>query len=428
MSDDVLYAFLGETPVGVFLKDPNGVVHFRYNDEYRWTVDPTPISLSMPLIQNEHIGKAPENFLEALVPESPQAREEAARLHHARSTVAFDLLQSIGFDATGALRLSTTPQLPVENDSLFPISDAEIATRLRTAAPTGLQPATATEHWSVAGQQGKIALRLHHGSWYVTNGIARTTHIIKPGITTLPLQAFDEHLTMRIAAALGLHVANTEFRLFDGVPAIISERYDRRIADDGRVQALHQEDFTQALGLPASLKYEEHNGPTSEAYAAMLRTHGLPGQAESNIRAFIDGILVSYLLGATDSHAKNYSLLLDGESVRLAPLYDLASIFPYLGHGRLAASVTLAMNIGGRRNLLQLRRKHLERFADRMDMDGNQIIRRFATLVRLLPDAFESAVQSNHDTIALIGAQQFIEDYRKRITMTYDDAASWLDW
>lgn len=381
----------------------------------------------MPLIQNEHVGKVPENFLEALVPESPQAREEAARLHHARSTAAFDLLQAIGFDATGALRLSATPQLPVENDSLIPISDAEIAARLRAAAPTGLQPATAAEHWSIAGQQGKIALRLHHGSWYITNGIARTTHIIKPGITTLPLQAFDEHLTMRVATALGLRVANTEFRLFSDVPAIISERYDRRITDDGRVQALHQEDFTQALGLPASLKYEEHNGPTSEAYATMLRTHGLPGQAESNIRAFVDGILVSYLLGATDSHAKNYSLLLDGESVQLAPLYDLASIFPYLGHGRLAASATLAMNIGGRRNLLQLRRKHLERFAVRMNMDRDQIIHRFVTLVQRLPDAFESAVQSNHDAIALIGAQQFIEDYRKRIIMAYDDAASWLD-
>ena len=80
----------------------------------------------------------------------------------------------------------------------------------------------------------------------------------------------------------------------------------------------------------------------------MLRKHGLPGQAESNIRAFTDGILASYLVGATDSHAKNYSLLLDGASVRLAPLYDLASVFPYLGHGKQIINATLAMNIGGR--------------------------------------------------------------------------------
>lgn len=193
-----------------------------------------------------------------------------------------------------------------------------------------------------------------------------------------------------------------------------------------RVTALHQEDFTQALGIPSSLKYEEHNGPTSNAYAEMLRKHGLPGQAESNIRAFTDGILASYLVGATDSHAKNYSLLLDGASVRLAPLYDLASVFPYLGHGKQIINATLAMNIGGRRDLLRLRRKHLERFAQRMGLDEESVILRFHTLVDRLPEAFDSTVQPAHDVIASIGAQEFIDSYRKRIMMVYDDAMSWM--
>ena len=90
---------------------------------------------------------------------------------------------------------------------------------------------------------------------------------------------------MRIVEAMGIPVAHTSFHIFDGVPAIISERYDRIVSANGTVTALHQEDFTQALGIPSSLKYEEHNGPTSNAYAEMLRKHGLPGQAESNIRA-----------------------------------------------------------------------------------------------------------------------------------------------
>ena len=140
-------------------------------------------------------GDIPRNFLEALVPESPQARDEAMRLHHARSTSAFDLLQAIGFDATGALRLSADPHLPIDDDSLIPISDSQIANRLRAAAPTGIQSASVDEHWSVAGQQGKIALRNRNGSWFSTTGIARTTHIIKPGIPTLPHQAFNEHIT-----------------------------------------------------------------------------------------------------------------------------------------------------------------------------------------------------------------------------------------
>lgn len=427
--DDVLYAFLNETLVGRFLRTSNGAILFAYDDDHRWSPSPTPISLSMPITQAEHSGNAPINFLEALVPESPQARDEAQRLHHARSTSAFDLLRAIGFDATGALRLSAAPELPHNDDTLSPIGDHEIAERLIAAAPTGLQPAGAGEHWSVAGQQGKIALRLSHGKWFTTQGIARTTHIIKPGIPALPHQAFDEHFTMRIAATMGLDVAHTSFRLFEGVPAIVIERYDRQVtesADGETVTALHQEDLTQALGISASQKYEEHNGPTSDMYAAMLRRNGLPSQGEDNVRALADGILVSYLLGATDSHAKNYSLLLNGSSVRLAPLYDLASAFPYIGHGQTPISTTLAMNIGGRRDLLQLRRKHLTRFAERLELDSEQLINRFAALMNRLPGAFDLAVQKNRTEIELIHAQDLIDAYHARIAMTVRDAESWL--
>lgn len=135
MSENTLNAFLGETPIGQFRRTNDGSIIFQYHDSYRWSQSPTPISLSMPITAAEYSGDIPRNFLEALVPESPQARDEAMRLHHARSTSAFDLLQAIGFDATGALRLSADPHLPVDDDSLIPISDSQIANRLRAAAP-----------------------------------------------------------------------------------------------------------------------------------------------------------------------------------------------------------------------------------------------------------------------------------------------------
>ena len=52
----------------------------------------------------------------------------------------------------------------------------------------------------------------------------------------------------------------------------------------------------------------------------------------------------SLLIAGTDAHAKNYSLLLAGNQIRLAPLYDIASILPYDdsdGH-----KVKLAMKVG----------------------------------------------------------------------------------
>ena len=54
------------------------------------------------------------------------------------------------------------------------------------------------------------------------------------------------------------------------------------------------------------------------------------------------------------------------------------------------------------------------------------MILRFHTLVDRLPEAFDSTVQPAHDVIASIGAQEFIDSYRKRIMMVYDDAMSWM--
>ncbi len=47
------------------------------------------------------------------------------------------------------------------------------------------------------------------------------------------------------------------------------------------------------------------------------------------VRRFADALIWNWLIAGTDAHAKNYSLLLAGDQVRLAPLYDIASALPY---------------------------------------------------------------------------------------------------
>lgn len=231
---------------------------------------------------------------------------------------------------------------------------------------------------------------------------------------------------MSIARHMGLNVAQTDFSVFGETPAVVVTRFDRRIMPDGSVQALHQVDFTQALGVRTERKYEEYGGPLAEQYALMLREHDVYGEGERNVRGFADGIMASYLLGATDSHAKNYSLLLNGSHVTLAPLYDFASVFPYLASGLRGVSSTLAMTIGGQRKLLQLRSKHLHRFADRMKLDRSAVVNRFAALAAALPDAFDEAVEDNRDKLGLLAAPHFVDDFRTRLELTLADAATWL--
>jgi serine/threonine-protein kinase HipA len=61
------------------------------------------------------------------------------------------------------------------------------------------------------------------------------------------------------------------------------------------------------------------------------------------VRRFADALIWKRLIGGTDAHAKNYSILLAADQARLAPLYDIASALPY---GRHERKLRLAMRSG----------------------------------------------------------------------------------
>lgn len=59
-----------------------------------------------------------------------------------------------------------------------------------------------------------------------------------------------------------------------------------------------------------------------------------------------------WVIAGTDAHA-NYSVLIGrGGELRLAPLYDIASFLPYVGHG--LRKLKLAMKIGGTYRLREI--------------------------------------------------------------------------
>jgi serine/threonine-protein kinase HipA len=57
------------------------------------------------------------------------------------------------------------------------------------------------------------------------------------------------------------------------------------------------------------------------------------------------------IAGCTDAHAKNYSLILEGNQVRLAPLYDLVT---YAGYWDGESTLMSAMSVGGKYALEQI--------------------------------------------------------------------------
>ncbi|MFX5693309.1 HipA domain-containing protein, partial [Acinetobacter baumannii] len=79
---------------------------------------------------------------------------------------------------------------------------------------------------------------------------------------------------------------------------------------------------------PPTHKYENEGGPGVSAIAGLLRENSR-APAE-DVQTFLDAVALNWLIGGTDAHAKNYSILIGAAGrVRLAPLYDVASILPY---------------------------------------------------------------------------------------------------
>jgi serine/threonine-protein kinase HipA len=273
------------------------------------------------------------------------------------------------------------------------LTDTDIAARLREFRTTPGAWTVPGDRWSLAGAQSKFALaRNRKGEWTQPSGSAASTHIIKPGIDTFRHHALNEHICLSAARLLGISAAHTEFVDFAGETAVVITRYDRRREAKGRVVRIHQEDACQALSVYPHRKYEAQGGPTAKAIADMLWEHAT--RAREDVLRFAEAIVLNYLLGAPDAHAKNYSVLLAGGQVRLAPLYDVASGLPY---DALSADQEIdrsAMGIGGKKAFGTVAGRHWDRFSRECRLEAEEVRAMVTRLGQDLPDALDAAFQS----------------------------------
>jgi serine/threonine-protein kinase HipA len=208
---------------------------------------------------------------------------------------------------------------------------------------------------SIAGAQEKTALLYWKKRWHKPLGTTATTHILKPQIGRLPNgldlsnSVENEYLCLKLTAALGLPSAEVEMATFEGKRVLLVERFDRRWTKDKRLLRLPQEDCCQALSVPPTLKYENEGGPGIPAILNLLKGSDTP---ENDQRQFLKAIIVFWLLGATDGHAKNFSVFLSpGGRFRITPLYDVISAQPSADAGQIQRNkMKLAMAVGDSRH------------------------------------------------------------------------------
>ena len=154
---------------------------------------------------------------------------------------------------------------------------------------------------------------------------------------------------------------------------------------------VHQEDLCQALGVPPERKYQSDGGPSAADIARLLRDVVRPvAAATTALESLLDALAWNWIVGGTDAHAKNYSLLLSGDQVRLAPLYDIASALPYPGVDEL--KLRTAMKLGGEYRLKAHNARTWAKVASELGLDVDRAQNRVAHLAAVAPDAISDAV------------------------------------
>jgi serine/threonine-protein kinase HipA len=358
----VLSVWMNGEYVGEWRRSPGGGHEFAYAESWLASATVRPISLSFPLRPHvEPYRKGVVEFFDNLLPDSRSIRERIQRRFRTASTDAFDLLAEVGRDCVGALQLLPEghPSVDVRKITATRLTTREVAERLASSLnPVFGRGERADDDFriSLAGAQEKTALLWHKGAWHRPTGATPTTHILKlpigpnPQGIDLSASVENEWLCAQLVAGFGIPVAQCRREKFGEQPALVVERFDRRLAVDGKwFMRLPQEDFCQATATAPALKYESDGGPGIGKIMELLL--GSQRAAEDR-RDFMRTQLVFWLLAAIDGHAKNFSIVLQaGGAYRLTPRYDILSAHPMLGKGRGMLSphkIRMAMAVCGR--------------------------------------------------------------------------------
>jgi serine/threonine-protein kinase HipA len=394
MSDELI-VLLGGRQIGRIRRQTSGRLTFIYDGGWREDDDAYPLSLSMPLAASEHGPGAVESFLWGLLPDNERVLDRWARQFQVSARNPFALIANVGEDCAGAVQFVRPERLDEiqrgATDNVAWLDEADIAERLRLLREdhASWRLTHDTGQFSLAGAQPKTALLLENGRWGIPSGRIPTTHILKPPTGQFEGHAENEHVCLAVARALGIPTATSRVMHFGDEIAIVVERYDRvRVGNE--VLRVHQEDLCQALAVMPTVKYQNEGGPSIAVIVELLRTHS--SAREEDVQTFMDAIGFNWLIAGTDAHAKNYSLLLSGgPRVRLAPLYDVASILPYDSFDM--HKTKLSMKVGGEYRIRDVALRQWRKLAQEVRFNEGRLIDRLVEMAEQMPDAISAVRQ-----------------------------------
>ncbi|XSG82113.1 MAG: HipA domain-containing protein [Methyloligella sp. ZOD6] len=396
---------MNDSLVGYLMQAPEGNLTFRYDESWLARKDALPASIMLPLREEPFAGPAVLAAFDNLLPDSESQRRTISEQVRADGADTFSLLKEIGRDCAGALQFTgedgQTNQYGVDPAKLDgePL-DAEALELLLQGLPSSPLGLTFRDNFrvSVAGAQKKTALLFHDNRWFKPGGMTPTTHILKTQIGKLPTgtdlsnSVENEYYCLKLTEAFGLPVAAAEIHTFGATRALVVERFDRKRTEDGKIVRLHQEDMCQALSIHPSIKYERQGGPGVVQILRVLEGSEDPARDQEIV---LKAQLIFWLIGATDGHAKNFSILMEsGKRFRLAPLYDILTVEPSIVDGSARGlDPRLAMSVGAewQHTIANIEARHFIETSEEAGLPRKVATRMLEEIAELAPSALAAA-------------------------------------
>ena len=379
--------------VGTIEGDSEYSACFRYSDDYLAQDTAKAISISLPLTAEPYGPQQTRCFFEGLLPEG-FLRRTVAENNRTDANDYLSILEMLGSECLGAVQIKGDEYLNVQPE--YRELDPDMMFRLASEGATTSADLVVEAHLSLTGASGKIGAYLaSDGKWYLPVGSAPSTHILKQSHIRYDHVVENEQLAMQTAKLMGISIPKSDIIMTgeygEGSVLFATERYDRTM--QGTVSEisgmacplrLHQEDFGQALGIAASDKYEKTGGQYMKKMFDLLRYRSA-SPIEDQMKLW-DIIVFHWLIGNTDGHIKNLSLVYDRylKSVRLAPAYDILSTIVYDTHSR-----EMAFSIGGELEWDRIDRERFEAACSEIGLNARIFMKRFDTL----NSEFESALR-----------------------------------
>lgn len=166
---------------------------------------------------------------------------------------------------------------------------------------------------SVQGVQPKLSvvLNIKEGRFDIVDKYGK--YILKPQHPVFPELPQNEDLTMRLAKIIGIEIPlhGLVFSKDNSLNYFI-KRFDRK----GQKDKIPVEDFAQLAGMSRDTKYNY----TMEKLVNLIDDYcTFPVVEKSHL---FKRVIFNYLVGNEDMHLKNYSVIIAGGKVQLAPAYD----------------------------------------------------------------------------------------------------------